>query len=40
MDIKNLFNKIKNPSFYVVDIGASFGVNSNPVFDFIIDKNF
>jgi len=40
MDIKNLFNKIKNPSFYVVDIGASFGVNSNPVFDFIIDKKF
>ena len=26
---------IKNPSFYMVDIGASYAVNCNHVFDFM-----
>jgi len=40
MDIIKIFNKIKNPSYYVIDIGASYGVNTDPVFNFITHKNF
>lgn len=40
MNIKNVFDNIKNPSFYVIDIGASVGINTDPVYNFIIDKKF
>lgn len=34
----NLLNAIKNPTYYVVDIGASTGVETDPVFQFIVNK--
>jgi hypothetical protein len=40
MDITNILNNIKTPSFYVIDIGASTGVNSDPVYSFIIDTKY
>jgi hypothetical protein len=41
MDLLNYFyQNIKNPLFYVIDIGASTGVNTDPVYNFIINKKF
>jgi hypothetical protein len=36
----NLFDKIEKPSFYVINIGASTGVNTDPVYNFIISDKF
>lgn len=36
----NLFNKIQNPSFYIINIGASTGTNTDPVYNFIINDKF
>jgi hypothetical protein len=38
--LNNLYNKIKNPSYYIIDIGASSGVNTDPVYNFIIDSKY
>jgi len=40
MNLIELHNKIQNPSGYVIDIGASTGVNSDPVYQFIVNKKF
>lgn len=40
MDLLNICKFIKNPTSYVVDIGASTGVNTDPVFKFVNNKNF
>lgn len=40
MSINDIYEKIQNPTFYVVDIGASTGVNTDPVYSFITDKKF
>jgi hypothetical protein len=40
MNLLNLCNAIQNPTYYVVDIGASTGVNTDPVFQFIVNKKF
>ncbi len=36
----NLFDKIEKPSFYVINIGSSTGVNTDPVYNFIISDKF
>lgn len=38
--LRELHKKIKNPSMYVIDIGASSGVASDPVYEFLVDKEF
>jgi hypothetical protein len=40
MDLNFILNKIENPSFYIIDIGASTGVNTDPVFKFINNINY
>jgi hypothetical protein len=40
MNLNYIFSNINNPSFYVIDIGASIGVNTDPVYNFIINKQF
>lgn len=35
-----IFNNIKKPSYYVIDIGASTGVNTDPVYNYIINNEF
>lgn len=40
MDLKTIFSKIQNPEFYVIDIGASFGVETDPLFPFITNNKF
>jgi hypothetical protein len=40
MDLLNICKYIKNPTSYVVDIGASTGVNTDPVFMFVNNKKF
>ena len=40
MDLNFFLKKIENPSFYIIDIGASTGVNSDPVFKFINDIKY
>ncbi len=40
MDLHFILNKIENPSFYIIDIGASTGVNTDPVFKFINNINY
>ena len=38
--LNEIFNKITNPSNYIVDIGASSGVNTDPVYEFIINSKY
>lgn len=40
MDFNTILSQIKNPSYYVIDIGASTGVNTDPVYNFIVNKQF
>jgi hypothetical protein len=40
MNLNSILSHIKTPSFYVIDIGASTGVDSDPVFNFIVDKKY
>ena len=40
MEIHNLQSKISNPSNYIIDIGASSGVESDPVYTFIVNPNY
>ena len=40
MNLLDLHKKISNPSNYIIDIGASTGVATDPVYNFIINKNF
>ncbi len=40
MSLYSLFKNIINPSFYVIDIGASTGVPTDPVYNFIINNSF
>ena len=40
MDIVNLHNEIINPTNYIIDIGASTGIHSDPVYPFLIDKKY
>jgi hypothetical protein len=40
MKLIEVIKNIKSPSNYVIDIGASIGVDTDPVYNFIIDKNF
>lgn len=40
MDLNFILNKIENPSFYIIDIGASTGVNTDPIFKFINNINY
>lgn len=35
-----MFNNIKKPSYYVIDIGASTGVTTDPVYNYIINDKF
>jgi hypothetical protein len=39
-NLNTLHNKIKNPSNYIIDIGASTGVNSDPVYNFITNSKY
>jgi hypothetical protein len=38
--ILNIYNKILNPSKYIVDIGASFGAECDPVYQFLIKNEY
>lgn len=38
--LEQLHRSIYNPSMYVVDIGASWGIKTDPVYTFIIDPRF
>jgi hypothetical protein len=40
MDIKTIFDKIPTPNNYVVDIGASYGTDGNPMFHFVTNDEF
>ena len=35
-----LQKRIKEPTNYIIDIGASTGVNTDPVYNFIINNKF
>lgn len=38
--LSEIFNKIPNPSNYIIDIGASSGVNTDPAYEFIINSKY
>ena len=38
--LNEIFNKITNPSNYIIDIGASSGVNTDPIYEFIINSKY
>jgi hypothetical protein len=40
MDLQTLQSKIPNPSNYIIDIGASTGIGSDPVYNFIINPKY
>jgi len=40
MDILNLHNEIPDPTNYIIDIGASTGIVSDPVYPFLIDTKY
>ena len=40
MDLIELYKRIQNPSKYIIDIGASTGVNSDPVYNFITNSSY
>jgi hypothetical protein len=40
MDLRDVYNIIQNPSFYIIDIGASSGVTTDPVYNFIVDRKY
>jgi hypothetical protein len=40
MDLLQLHSQISNPSYYVIDIGASFGVPTDPVYQFITNTKY
>jgi hypothetical protein len=40
MDLNFILDKVENPSFYIIDIGSSTGVDTDPVFKFINNKKY
>ena len=40
MDLNLLYNQIKNPSYYIIDIGASHGIEQDPSYNFIINPKY
>lgn len=39
MELQDLFSRIKDKSNYIIDIGSSYGVDTDPIYNFITDKN-